>query len=140
MGSQLEDEVESWKGFPWALRKEDGELWDEMIKEVRQYYSGAVERSGKQLTTDPFFMALILAQQRTIERLRDALSAVEDLQEPTAGPQYTDPPGRGRKGYKESRPSSTAETTRLLPQACQGKDPNCLQTRLGLPSPRSLSG
>ena len=22
MGSQLEDEIESWKGFPWALRKD----------------------------------------------------------------------------------------------------------------------
>ncbi len=73
MGSQLEDEIESWKGFPWALRKEDRELWDEMIKEVRQYYAGAVEQSGKPLTTDPFFMALILSQQRTIERLKAQL-------------------------------------------------------------------
>jgi len=43
-----------------------------MIKEARQYYAEAVE-SGKPLTTDPFFMALILAQQRTIERLRAQL-------------------------------------------------------------------
>lgn len=35
MVSQLEEEIESWKGFPWALRKEDRELWDEMIEEVR---------------------------------------------------------------------------------------------------------
>jgi len=77
MGSQLEDEIESWKGFPWALRKEDRELWDEMIKEVRQCYAGAVEQSGKLLTTDPFFMALILAQQRTIERLRAQLRETE---------------------------------------------------------------
>ena len=60
MGSQLEDEIESWKGFPWALRKEDRELWDEMIKEVRQSCAEAVERSGKPLTTDAFFMALVL--------------------------------------------------------------------------------
>ena len=73
MGSQLEDEIDSWKGFPWALRREDRELWDEMIKEVRQYYAEAVEESGKPLTTDPFFMALLLAQQRTIERLRAQL-------------------------------------------------------------------
>ena len=63
MGSQLEDEIESWKGFPGTLRKENRELWDQMIEEVRQYYAGAVERSGKPLTTDPFFMALLLAQQ-----------------------------------------------------------------------------
>lgn len=77
MGSQLEDEIESWKGFPWALRKEDRELWDEMIKEVREHYAEAVELSGKQLTTDPFFMVLILAQQRTIGWLKAELEGLK---------------------------------------------------------------
>jgi hypothetical protein len=79
MGSQLDDEIESWKGFPWALRGEDRELWDEMIKEMRQCYAEAVEQSGKPLTTDPFFMALLLAQQRTIERLRAQLRESQGL-------------------------------------------------------------
>lgn len=68
--SPLDEEIESWKGFPWALRKEDLELWNAMIKEVREDFGEAVESSGKPLTTDPFFMALLLAQQRTIKRLR----------------------------------------------------------------------
>jgi (p)ppGpp synthase/HD superfamily hydrolase len=79
MGSQLDDEIESWKGFPWALRREDRELWDEMIEEVRQYHAEAVELSGKPLMTDPFFMALLLAQQRTIERLRAKLRETQGL-------------------------------------------------------------
>ena len=79
MGSQLEDEIESWKGFPWALRKEDRELWDEMIKEVRQYCAEAVEASGKPPTTDPFFMALLLAQQKTIEWLKTQLRDTKTL-------------------------------------------------------------
>jgi hypothetical protein len=77
MGSLLDDEIESWNGFPWALRKEDRELWDEMIKEVRQNYAEAVEQSGKPLTTDPFFMALVLAQQRIIERLRAEIGSMK---------------------------------------------------------------
>jgi hypothetical protein len=44
MSSQLEDEIESWKGLPWALRKEERELWDEMIKEVSQRYARATGR------------------------------------------------------------------------------------------------
>lgn len=79
MGSQLDDEIESWKGFPWALRREDRELWDEMIEEVRQHHAKAVELSGKPLTTDPFFMALLLAQQRTIERLRAQFREIQGL-------------------------------------------------------------
>jgi hypothetical protein len=73
MGSQLEDEIESWKGFPWALRKEDLELWESMIKEVKEQFNQAVEASGKDLTTDPFFMTLLLLQQKTISRLQSEL-------------------------------------------------------------------
>jgi hypothetical protein len=75
MGEQSlpDEEIESWKGFPWALRKEDLEVWNAMIKEVREDFGKAVERSGRTFTTDPFFMALLLAQQRMIRRLRGEL-------------------------------------------------------------------
>jgi hypothetical protein len=71
--SQLEEEIESWKGFGWALRKEDRELWEAMIEELREDFGEAVEKSGKNLATDPFFMALLLAQQRIIKQLKDEL-------------------------------------------------------------------
>jgi hypothetical protein len=71
--SLLDEEIESWKGFPWALRKEDLELWDAMVQEVREDFGEAVEKSGKAFTTDPFFMALLLAQQRMVSRLRSEL-------------------------------------------------------------------
>jgi hypothetical protein len=58
--SQLDEEILSWRGFPWALRKEDLELWSAMIKEVRDDFCEAVEKSGKTFATDPFFMALLL--------------------------------------------------------------------------------
>jgi hypothetical protein len=74
--SQLEEEIESWKGFPWALRKDDLELWNAMIKVVRDQFGEAVEASGKDLTTDPFFMALLLAQHKTIGQLKAALKAL----------------------------------------------------------------
>ena len=75
MGEQspLDEEIESWKGFPWALRKEDLELWNAMIEEVREDFREAVEKSGKTVTTDPFFMALLLAQQKMIRRLQATL-------------------------------------------------------------------
>jgi len=73
VGSKLDEEIDSWKGFPETLRIDDGELWEEMVMEVKQCYAEAVEQSGKLLTTDPFFMALILAQQKMIERLRSQL-------------------------------------------------------------------
>jgi len=74
--SQLDDEIESWKGFPWALRKEDRELWEAMTKEIKEQLGQAVETSGKTITTDPFFMALLLAQQKTIGRLKTELKSL----------------------------------------------------------------
>ncbi|MGP8057022.1 MAG: hypothetical protein ACLP9K_05440 [Nitrososphaerales archaeon] len=82
MGSQLEDEIESWEGFPRTLRKEDRELWEEMVLDVRRRYAEAVEQSGMPLTTDPFFMALILTQQKIIERLGAQLLELEESRMP----------------------------------------------------------
>lgn len=71
--SELEAEIESWRGFPWAMRQEDRELWDQMISQVRQDYTEAVEKSGKTFAVDPFLMALLLAQQKTIQELKALL-------------------------------------------------------------------
>jgi hypothetical protein len=74
--SRLDEEIESWKGFPWALRKEDRELWEKMIHEVREGFGNAVEKSGKPMTTEPFFMSLLIAQQRTIKSLLTELEGL----------------------------------------------------------------
>lgn len=73
--SRLEEEIESWKGFPWALRKEDRELWDAMIKEVTEQFGEAVETSKKDLTTEPFFMVSLLGQQKKIKLLQAEIRA-----------------------------------------------------------------
>jgi hypothetical protein len=74
----LEEEIESWKGFPWALRKEDRELWDAMIKEVRVENVHAVEQSRKDSTVDTFFMSLILAQQKKIKLLEAEIKTLKE--------------------------------------------------------------
>lgn len=73
--SELDEEIESWKGFPWALRKAELEAWNRMIREMREQFGDAVEKSGRTFTTDPFFMALLLAQQKMIKGLLAELKA-----------------------------------------------------------------
>lgn len=58
------------------MRKADRENWDEMIKAVRERFGQAVEKSGRRFTTDPFFMALLLLQQKMIRELRGELQAL----------------------------------------------------------------
>ncbi len=64
----LDEEIESWKGFPWALRKEDAEVWERMMRGMREY-EYATKKSGKWLTTEPFFMAMLFMQYKTIRSL-----------------------------------------------------------------------
>ena len=71
--TELDEEIDSWKGFGWALRKDFREVWDRMLGEARETYGGAVEASGMPIKTDPFFMALLLLQQRMIQDLRAEL-------------------------------------------------------------------
>ncbi|MDG6899590.1 MAG: hypothetical protein JRM91_04655 [Nitrososphaerota archaeon] len=74
-GGKLDVEIEAWEGFRYALRRDDMEAWDRMVQEVRERFGDAVERSGKTFATEPFFMALLLAQQKMIEHLMMALQA-----------------------------------------------------------------
>jgi len=48
----LDEEIESWKGFLWALRKDDVEVWERMTRGAREY-EYAIKKSGRWLTTEP---------------------------------------------------------------------------------------
>ncbi len=50
-------------------------MWETMVQEVRKKSSDAVEKSGKPLAVDPFFMILLLAQQGIIKLLLEQLRA-----------------------------------------------------------------
>ena len=76
--STLDEEIESWKGFPWALRKEDVEIWDRMIGGVREY-EHAIKKSGRWLTTEPFFIAILLLQCKTIRSLEREVERLKKL-------------------------------------------------------------
>ena len=72
--SRLEEEIESWEGFHWTLRKDDRKQWEKMTQEVRERFAEAT-KSDKLFTVDPFFMSLIIVQQRIIRSLVSELKA-----------------------------------------------------------------
>jgi hypothetical protein len=62
----LSKEIESWKGFEYALREENSSLFSKMLSECQQngdYAKAAVAR-GEYYSAESFFMALILQQQK----------------------------------------------------------------------------
>jgi hypothetical protein len=67
----LAKEIESWKGFEYALRKPNATLFNKMLKECldNEEYASAFKTKGLQYSAESLFMALIFQQQKMISEL-----------------------------------------------------------------------
>jgi hypothetical protein len=72
----LAKEIESWKGFEYALRKPNATLFNKMLKECleNEEYAAAFKTKGPQYSTESLFMALIFQQQKMISELLISLA------------------------------------------------------------------
>ena len=61
----LKEELESWRPFVEALRFEDRQVARDMMESCWRY-SEAVEQSGKEFLTEPFFLTVLLVQERRL--------------------------------------------------------------------------
>jgi hypothetical protein len=70
-------EVESWKGFEYALRNPNASLFNKMLKECleNEEYEEAFKSKGPQFSAESLFIALIFQQQKMISRLIESLSS-----------------------------------------------------------------
>jgi hypothetical protein len=69
-------EVESWKGFEYALRNPNASLFNKMLSErIENEYAEAVKTKGSQYSAESLFMALIFQQQKTISKLIESLKS-----------------------------------------------------------------
>jgi hypothetical protein len=75
----LTKEIESWKGFEYALREENRILFNKMLSECQENeaFIKAVNAKGVQFSAESLFMALIFQQQKMISQLIANLSSLE---------------------------------------------------------------
>jgi hypothetical protein len=73
----LAREIESWKGFEYALRRPNAALFNKMITECleSEEYAAAFKSKGPQDSAESLFMALIFQQQKLISKLIKEISA-----------------------------------------------------------------
>ena len=64
----LTKEIESWKGFEYALREEDRKLFVKMLNDCYKY-SIAINAKGEPFSTEALLITLILLQQKLIDLL-----------------------------------------------------------------------
>ena len=62
----LKEELEGWRPFVEALRFEDRQVAREMMESCWRY-AEAVEQSGKEFLTEPFFLTVLLAQEKRLK-------------------------------------------------------------------------
>jgi hypothetical protein len=67
----LTREIESWKGFEYALREENRLLFNKMLSECEENkdYVKAASSKGQSFADESLFLALILQQQKMISQL-----------------------------------------------------------------------
>ena len=67
----LEKEIDSWKGFEYALRQPNAILFNKMLTECleAEEYAAAFKTKGSQDSVESLFMVLIFQQQKMISKL-----------------------------------------------------------------------
>ena len=67
----LAREIQSWKGFEYALRQPNATLFDKMLTECleNEEYAAAFKTKGPQNSAESLFMVLIFQQQKMISKL-----------------------------------------------------------------------
>jgi hypothetical protein len=73
----LAKEVESWKGFEYALREPNATLFNKMLTECleNEEYASAFKTKGPQYSAESLFIALIFQQQKMINELINKIAS-----------------------------------------------------------------
>jgi hypothetical protein len=73
----LAREIESWKGFEYALRQPNATLFNKMLTECleNEEYAAAFKSKGPRDSSESLFMALICQQQKLISKIIKEISA-----------------------------------------------------------------
>ena len=73
----LTKEIDSWKGFEYALRQPNATLFNKMLTECleSEEYAAAFKTKGPRDSSESLFMALIFQQQEMISKLTQRIES-----------------------------------------------------------------
>jgi len=72
----LREELESWRPFVEALRFEDMQVARDIMERCARYVE-AIEASGKEYLTEPFFLSVLLVQEKQIRTFEAELKRLQ---------------------------------------------------------------
>jgi len=74
---EVRQEVESWRGFAEALRAEDRELFEEMMRRCYEY-APAMHVKASPFPSEALFMGLLFMQHKSILRLTKEVERLKE--------------------------------------------------------------
>ena len=75
---RLKQEVDSWRPYAEALRKEDREVFRDMMNAVASAYGEAVDLAERGYDTEALMMSVLLDQQKTINWLSNLARRIRE--------------------------------------------------------------
>ena len=78
LAHRLKDEIDSWRPYAEALRKEDREIFREMLNSVSASYGEAIDLADRGYDTEAVLMSILLNQQKTINWLSNFLKRLKE--------------------------------------------------------------
>jgi hypothetical protein len=64
----LSEEISTWQDFGSILKNGEGEIFNQMLNECREY-KDAINSKGELFSTESLFMSIIFVQQKMINEL-----------------------------------------------------------------------
>ena len=78
VGRRLKKEIDSWRPYAEALRKEDREIFREMLNSVAASYGEAIDLADRGYDAEAVMMSILLKQQKTINWLSNFLKRLKE--------------------------------------------------------------
>ncbi len=99
----LEGEINKWKGFAWALRKDDREAFEKLMDMSRGFATEASNVTNP-IAFEPMVMSIILSLQLRIEKLEREL---EKIKPETPAPSAVEEPNTANQASPETNVQTT---------------------------------
>ena len=81
---RLKEEIDSWRPYAEALRKEDREVFREMLNSVAASYGEAIDLADRGYDTEAVMRSILLTQQKTINWLSNFLKRLKEESGPAS--------------------------------------------------------
>jgi hypothetical protein len=76
---KLEMEIDKWKGFMRALRRDDSEAFEELMNHCRGY-AMAAGAAVRPITTEAMFMSILLAHEKELGKNKSSLEKLDEFE------------------------------------------------------------